>query len=178
MAKKPRSDNKLASLPTPVREQLIAWLVEENLPYEKVKERLHMDFAVEVSIGALSRFYATSCFSLRSSEAKEFAEHVVQEAVKMDATYDQATLALIRQKAFERAYAREGNLEELATLAKIIGDSRKLQLKEQDQKLTERRITILEKKASQAEAAEGVTRDEKLTPEQRQQKLKEIFGLK
>ncbi len=129
MAKKPRSDNKLASLPPQLREQVVAWLVDENLPYVKVQERLHMDFGVEVSLGALSRFYATSCFSVRSSQAKEFAEHVVQEALKMDATYDQATLALIRQKAFERAYAREGNLDELQILAGIIGDSEKLRLK-------------------------------------------------
>ncbi|HEY0966942.1 MAG TPA: hypothetical protein VGD88_06105 [Opitutaceae bacterium] len=178
MSKKPRSDSKLDSLLPEQREQLIAWLVDENLPYDQAVVRLRKEFGVETSIAALSRFYSTRCFTLRSSQAKEFAEHVVAEALKGEDKLDEATLALIKQKAFEHAYARNGNVNELATLAKIIGDTRKLQLKERDQDLAERRIQILEKKAAQADAAEGVTRDEQLTPEQRQAKLKEIFGLK
>lgn len=131
MAKKPRSDKKLAALNPEQKALLRTWLVEENLSYEKARERLWDDFNIRVSVGALSNFYATDCFSLRSSEAKDFAEHVVEELTASGDKFDEATLSLIRQKAFERAYARDGNLDELATLAKIIGDSQKLRLKQE-----------------------------------------------
>ena len=134
--KKPRSDSKLDSLPDHQRKQLIAWLVEENMPYDKVLDRIENDFNVKTSIGAISRFYAHRCFSLRSNQAMDFADHVVEELQKHGAAkYDQATLALIRQKAFERAYARDGNLDELQVLAGIIGDSEKLKLKREQLEL-------------------------------------------
>jgi len=130
MARKPRSDAKLKSLPPHQRELLIRWLVDENLAYDKAKERLEEDFGVETSIGALSEFYRTECFTLRSSEAKAFAEHVVETAQQDGDKYDEATLAIIRQRAFEIAYARDGKMDDLEVLARIIGDSRKHALKE------------------------------------------------
>lgn len=176
--KKKRSDSVLASLNPQQKAQLRTWLVDENKGYEDVRALLRDDFNVRVGVTAIRRFYASDCFSLRSSEAKEFAEQVVEELRTSGQSFDTATLALVKQKAFERAYAKNGDIEELATLAKIIGDSAKLDLKRRDQELTERRIRILESKAAQADAAKNVTADAALTPAQREAKLKEIFGLK
>lgn len=177
MSAKPRSDSKLKSLPPHYKSQLIRWLIDENMSYADAKARLRAEFSVSTSEGALSSFYATECFALRSSEAKAFAEEAITQ-IKSRENLDEATLLLVQQRAFEQAYARKGDLDALAILSKILGDSKKLQLKERDQKLTERRILILEKKAAQADKAESVTRDESLTPAMREQKLKEIFGLK
>ena len=44
--------------------------------------------------------------------------------------------------------------------------------------LMERRVQLLEKKAAQADAAEGVAKDSNLTPEERDRKFREIFGVK
>jgi hypothetical protein len=178
MAKKPRSDKKLAALNPQQRAILRGWLVDDNLSYAEARDRLWQDFRLRVSVGALSSFYASDCFSLRSSEAKDFAEHVVAELTASGDKFDEATLSLIRQKAFERAYARDGNLDELATLAKIIGDSQKLAIKAREVALAERRLKLLEKKAAQADAAESSLRNPDLTPAEREAKLKEIFGLK
>lgn len=175
---KPRSDSKLASLSPEIKAQLRTWLVDENKSYTDVQALLRDDFNVRIGITAIQRFYAKDCFSLRSTEAREFAEQVAAELANGGESFDAATLALVKQKAFERAYARDGNIEELATLAKIIGDSAKVELKKRDQQLAERRIAILEKKAAQADDAKAVTADSTLTPAQREAKLKEIFGLK
>jgi hypothetical protein len=177
MAQKPRSDSTLDSLTSKQKEQLRDWLVEENLSYADAIERLRQDFNVRTSAGALSRFYATQCFSLRSSEAAEFAENVVSQVTSSGENYDKATLALIKQKAFERAYARGGNLDELATLAKIIGDSAKLELKRRDQELAERRIKLLEEKARQADTAKQISGDSALTPAEKEARLKAVFGI-
>jgi hypothetical protein len=177
MSTKPRSDSRLASLNPQQKAQLRTWLVDENLAYEKVVELLRDDFNIRTSTGALSRFYATECFRLRSSEAKTFAEQCVQELRDSGEKFDEATLALVKQKAFERAYARNGNLDELATLAKIIGDSAKLELKKRDQELTERRIQILEQKAKQADQAQKITGNPKLSDEEKAARMRSLFGL-
>jgi len=177
MSHKPRSDSKLASLNPEQKAQLRTWLVDENKSYEDVQQLLKDDFNVRVSTGALSRFYATDCFALRSSEAKEFAERVVGELKTSGENFDAATLALVKQKAFERAYAKNGNLDELAVLAKIIADSAKLKLKERDQQLTERRIVILEQKAALADKATGIERDETLTEEEKSKRMRALFRL-
>ena len=132
MAEKPKSNSKLMQLPPHQREQLIHWLVEENLSYEKAAERVETDFGVRTSESALTRFYRSQCFALRSSEAKACAELISQEVQKINPNFDEATMALVRQKAFEQAYARNGDIKELALLARIIGDRRKQKLKEKE----------------------------------------------
>jgi hypothetical protein len=91
--------------------------------------------------------------------------------------FDAATIALVRQKTFERAVARDGNLDELAILAKILNDSAKLRLKEKDQQLTERRVSLLEKKAAQADQAKGIVGDQALSDEQKAAQLRSLFGM-
>lgn len=177
MSKKKRSDSILAGLPPAQKAQLRTWLVDENRGYDEVRQLLQEKFSVRAGITAIRHFYASDCFALRSSEAREFAEQVAHELAQSGESFDAATLALVKQKAFERAYAKNGDIEELATLAKILGDSAKLELKRKDQALTERRVALLEKKAAQADAAQSVTADAALTPAEREQKLKEIFGL-
>jgi hypothetical protein len=175
---KPRSDSKLASLPPKQKAELRAWLIEDNKSYEEARELVRQKFGVYTSTGALSKFYRTECFTLRTSEAKAFAEEAVKAGRASVANLDEATELIIRQRAFEQAYARNGDLDALAILSKILGDRKKLELKERDQALDERRIKILEAKAAQADQAKGVAADQALTPAEREAKLKEIFGLK
>lgn len=52
-----------------------------------------------------------------------------------------------------------------------------LRLKAAESKRDERKLVILEKRAAQAEAAEAAVRDVNLTPEQKQERIRQIFGL-
>lgn len=175
---KPRSDAKLKSLPPHQRQQLIRWLTEENLSYADARDRLWQDMGVRTSAGALSGFFASECFTLRYTQARELADTVGEAMASDPEKFDQATIALVKQKAFERAVARDGDIKELAILASIIGDTAKVRIKQQELALSERRIALLEAKAAQADAAEHVVRDTDLTPEQRTARMREIFGLK
>lgn len=177
MARKPRSDSVLDSLPPERREQLVRWLVDENLKYPEAVTRVWEKFGVKTSVSALQQFYARRCFTLRADQAKDFAELVVTEAQKDPAKFDEATLALVKQRAFERVYARDGNLNELAVLAGILGDSAKLELKRRELELSERRVTLLEQKAALADKAKGVVDDQTLTEEQKAARLREIFRM-
>lgn len=178
MSSKPRSDNKLAALPPAQKAQLRAWLIDENRAYDEVVPLVREHFGVRTSTGALSKFYRTHCWSLRSSQAREFAEQVEGELRSQGAAkFDEATIALVRQKAFERAYARDGSIDELAILAKILADSSKLELKRQELGLTERRVKLLEEKARQADAAKTVLQDGTLSEAERSARMKAIFSL-
>jgi hypothetical protein len=53
----------------------------------------------------------------------------------------------------------------------------KVQEQRADRRLEERRVAILEQKAKQAEEAEEVTSDKKLSPEEKQTRLRAIFGM-
>jgi len=175
---KPRSDNKLAALPPAQKAQLRTWLVEENRAYEEVVGLVRERFGVRTSTGALCKFYATDCFSLKSSEARDFAEQVVAELkTHGESKFDEATLALVRQKAFERAYAKDGSIDELATLAKILGDSAKVELKRRGLDLTERRIKILEKKAAQADQAKAIAGNKDLSEAEQAAQMRALFGM-
>ena len=121
MAKK-RSDSKLGA--EPIRSRVIQWLVEDNLSYDDAQKQIWDDFGVRVSKGTLSEFYRTECFTLRSSEAKAFAEHVVETAQADGDKYDEATLALIKQRAFEQVLldSGDGGLEQLRAVIEHAGD--------------------------------------------------------
>ncbi len=155
--RKPRADSVLDSLPPERREQLVRWLVDENLKYPEAVVRVWEKFGVKTSVSALQKFYARKCFTLRADQAKEFADLVVSQAEADPAKFDEATLALVKQRAFERVYARDGNINELSMLAGILGDSAKLELKRQEIALRESqqalRLRQYEDKISAARAS-------------------------
>ena len=177
MARKPRADAKLKSLPPEQKAELTDWLASENVSYAEARERLAKRFGVSTSVGALQDFYSSECFGLRNRHARDVADELKTQLLDSPELFDEATIGAVSQRAFELAVARDADVDELATLVKMIGDSAKLRLKAQELKLSERRVAILEKKAAQAEAAETVTRDQKLTPDQREERYKEIFGI-
>ena len=177
LMKKPRSDAKLKSLPPRQREMLVRWLAEENVSYEVARERLWRDLGVRTSTGALANFYATQCWRRSSEHAREFSEQVREAAKSTGEDFNTATLALIQERAFILARTQGADVGDLATLAKIIGDSVKLGIKQQELALTERRITLLEKRAAQADAAERASNDETLTDEERSKRLRQIFRM-
>lgn len=153
MARKPRSDSVLDGLPPERREQLVRWLVDENLKYPEAVQRVWEKFGVKTSVNALQRFYARKCFALRADQAREFADLVVEQAGQDPEKFDQATMALIRQKAFERVYARDGSPADLALVAGILGDSAKLELKRQELALSFERLKLQQLDAAKAALA-------------------------
>ena len=153
MSRKPRSDSPLDSLPASAKAQLREWLLDENLKYPEVVALVREKLGVTTSKTALQRYYALRLWSQQSTQASEFADHVAAQAAADPAKYDEATLALVRQKAFERAYARTGDVKELSLLAGILGDSAKLELKRQELDLSRERLKVQQLDAAKAALA-------------------------
>lgn len=62
------------------------------------------------------------------------------------------------------------------TAMEFISGEAKHALEKQKLNLQERRVSLLEKKAAQADATDKVLSDQELTAEQREQRIKEIYG--
>ena len=165
------------NLPVEQFSALRDWFAVENLTYEKALERLAEEFGVETSAGALVKFYQRHVVGFRTRKARDFAEEVGQTFRESDNNFDEATIKLIEQRAFEQAAANDADIDDLVSLAKILGDTRKLQLQRDKLEIEKRRVTLLEKKAALADEAETVAKDENLTPEERERRYKEIFGI-
>ena len=116
----------------------------------------------------------------RLGEANESYKDVaawLKAESKAQGNYDAATLALVQERAYIMARTQGADVNALATLAGIIGDSAKLRLKEREVALTERRVVLLEKKAAQADAAEGIVKDGDLNEAETAQRLRSLFGM-
>lgn len=152
--------------------QLAEWLLS-GMPYHKARELVADQFGVRVSLGAFSGFWDRVCSSAliaRRRRAVSAADTIRQEAEARPGAFDVATLQAIQTKALELSINPACDPAELATLFKLI-------LKARDQDLEERRVQLLEARAAQADEAQKAIKNEALTPEERDARLKQIFGL-
>lgn len=175
MSVKPRADAKLKSMPPAQQETLCEWLGVENVTYAEAKARLAAQFGVKTSAAALSDYYSCIVVPWKYARARGLAD----ELKGLDgAEFDPLVVKRLQQLLFEMSVSNRVDLGAVKTLAKIVGDSHKLRLAQERLTLDTRKVKLLEAKAAQADEAQAVTAAKDLTPEERQRKLKEIFGLK
>lgn len=175
--KKPRADAKLLNLPEEQHEQLVAWLFQSGLGYAKVRSLVKREFGIATSQAALSSFWSECCaprLLQKRSQSAVAANQIADDAAKNAGTFDTATLALLRQKAFEILADTNADPDEVRGLLALA-----LKARDQDQKdlliaQSQRRLELLEK---QSEQAKTTLANPALTPEERQLRMKEIFGM-
>lgn len=172
---KPRSDSKIAKLTPELRAEIVRRLSEENQSFKDVAAWLKED-GHAISATALHDWYSIHSWRESAASARGVAEQVRTDAAA-SGDYDAATLALVKERAYILARTKGANVKDLAVLAGIVGDSAKLAIKQREVGLAERRIVLLEKKAAQADAAQGLADDDTLTDEQRTAKLRQIFRM-
>jgi hypothetical protein len=168
---KPRSDAKLLNLPEEQHAQLVEWLLS-GLPYHQVKLLVKKQFEIDTSLGALSAFYQDCCSAVllaRRQQAVSTADEIAAAASAMPGQFDQATIDALKQKAFELSIQPFANPKDVKAIFSLV-------LKARDQDLEARRIAVLEAKAKRADEAEQVVRED-LTPEEKEARLKGIFGM-
>ncbi|MGE9271133.1 MAG: hypothetical protein ACQKBU_10055 [Verrucomicrobiales bacterium] len=177
MGRKIRGDSVLDNLPLEQFTALRDWFALENLTYEKAKERLAEEFGVETSPASLMAFYRRHCVGFKHRKARDFAAEVGKVFRESENNFDDATINLIEQRAFEQAAANEADIDDLVALAKILGDTRKLALQREKLEIEKRRVTLLEQKAAKLDKVqEDLDADDGLTAEERLAKIRE--GLK
>ncbi len=174
MAKKPRSDSKLASLPGAQRAALIEWLVEDNCTYAQAKAKLAEEFAVKTSAGALSAFYKKFCWSAVFEKSRQAAESL--EGLEDSGLFTAGASKAIKQKIFEIGVDKDLSISDLKVVANIIGESAKLEIKRKELALAERRQKLAEEKAAKFDEAHGVM-ESQLSEEEKGAKIRALFGI-
>ena len=174
--KKPRGDAKLAKLPGQIQAGLRDLFVLENGTYKDAKAYL-AQFGITTNDGALGKFYDTHCATIKYSEARRLADEVKAAMDKNPNVFDEATKGVIAQRLFDLAVAKDTPAETIASIATAKLHGARLELDKQKLGLQERRIVLLEKKAAAYDEAKGIFEDKTLTPEQREQMMREKFGL-
>jgi len=168
---KPR--NPLLQMPEDHQARLADWLLG-GMTYHEANLLVEKELGVKpsASLARYSKFWEAVCVPhllQRRSRMAGTAAARSQEAAENPAEFDRATLDALQQKAYELAESPTSSARDVKSILSLL-------LKAKDQSLEERRLVLLERQAAQAVQTEKVLTDAELTAEQREQRIKEIYG--
>ena len=164
MLRKPRPDSVIGSQLPPIIKDDVDTMLLSGESYRKVQQRLEED-GIKLSQEAIRRYYHSQILPARLARQNKTAEELNKISVE---GVDEATMRAIRSAALDLAASPSCDPKALNILVGLILKAKQLA---QDK----RRLKILEAKAAQADAAKQVTQST-LTPEERDRKLRNIFG--
>lgn len=163
----------MLNLPEQQQAQLADWLLG-GMPYYAAQKQVQDQFGVEVkSLKSFSRFWQevrAPALASRRRLARETADSLADEARARPGQFDAATIDALKQKAFELSISPQAHPRDVKALFMLV-------LKARDQDLTERKVAILERRAAQADQAAQAVGDGQLSPEEKERRLKQIFGI-
>ena len=164
MLRKPRPDSVIGSQLPPLIKDDVDTMLLSGESYRKVQQRLEED-GIKLSQEAIRRYYHSQILPARLARQNKTAEELNKISVE---GVDEATMRAIRSAALDLAASPSCDPKALNILVGLI-------LKAEQLAQDKRRLKILEAKAAQADAAKQVTQST-LTPEERDRKLRNIFG--
>ena len=164
MLRKPRPDSVIGSQLPPIIKDDVDTMLLSGESYRKVQQRLEED-GIKLSQEAIRRYYHSQILPARLARQNKTAEELNKISVE---GVDEATMRAIRSAALDLAASPSCDPMALNILVGLI-------LKAEQLAQDKRRLKILEAKAAQADAAKQVTQST-LTPEERDRKLRNIFG--
>lgn len=164
MLRKPRPDSVIGSQLPPIIKDDVDTMLLSGESYRKVQQRLEED-GIKLSQEAIRRYYHSQILPARLARQNKTAEELNKISVE---GVDEATMRAIRSAALDLAASPSCDPKALNILVGLI-------LKAEQLAQDKRRLKILEAKAAQADAAKQVTQYT-LTPEERDRKLRNIFG--
>lgn len=183
--RKPRSDSRLANLPEDDRTRLLEWFTTPGMSLSEIRKLCELDaekggLGVKTSTGALSAWWSKhgpEFLIARRSQARSLANDLAEEAKANPAQFEAATIDSIQQQAFTMAQQPGVQPKDVKALFSLILKVRDQEVKRQELALADRRVALLERKAKQAEEAEGIASDGKLSAQEKEARIKAVFGL-
>jgi len=156
---------RLKQLPAEQREQIVEW--KQTLTGEQVRARIAAEFGVTLERDSqLSKFWRWQRGQNAVGAFGEMAE-AAEEGLLKRMTPEQA-----RQTVIKWTYQQSALLEDPALALKAVDRSQN----EQRLQIDRGKLALLEKKASQAQAAQQVT-ESAATPAEKEAQMRAIFGL-
>ena len=167
--RKARSDAWHAGMTIRQLDQVFTWCGETD-GYAGAAGRVKQEFGRSPSVTALSNWYQTWPLQRAFLTAGSVAERI-KEAARDLPNLD------IKPEQVEQLGQTAFMIDALSRMDRdTFFEARRSSQRDRELAQVERRIVLLEKKAAQADAAENIARSE-LTPEEKQAKMREIFGL-
>lgn len=166
-------------------ERLDTWFGIDKKSLAEVQEQLRLD-GCAVSLSRLSDWWATrlkekmqaALLGQITSGARQIQE--VEKALGKSGAPELETLMKLHRvlifKMSSQGNADSEMLELVGSMMKAVMQYERLKQYEKQNKLDERRVELLEKRAELAFQAQEVT-ESKLTAEEKQQRMREIFGI-
>ena len=163
-------ESKLAGLPPAEREQLDTWLFSENRGYVWITGEIKRLFRVSTSIGSISKYRKRRIVEIqvnRITEARQVADAIEGSLSDNGNRMSDTVKRLVPQLAFELATETQPDVKRLCQLINAM-------LKAESLGLDDRRLTLLEAQAKQAQQTEEIVKSN-LSPEEQAQRLREVF---
>ncbi|WP_009965327.1 hypothetical protein [Verrucomicrobium spinosum] len=167
-SRKPRGDAKLKTLPEELQEEI--WERLGKGTHAAVRKWLQQEMDIATSLGALSEFY--SWYGLRRDlqEADSEVTSLMQLIKEGEYSLDTQQLESLGNTLFLLKARSSGDWKQHKAAVELLLKSRKVAVEE-------RKVAILEQKAAQADKAKELLGDKALTPEERDRKMKAVFGI-
>lgn len=167
-SRKPRGDAKLKTLPEELQAEIHARLGKGT--HAAVRKWLEAEMSISTSLGALSDFY--SWYSLRRDlqDADQEVQSLLQLISEGEYNLDTRQLESLGNTLFLLRARASGDWKQHKAAVELLLKSRKVSVEE-------RKVTLLEAKAAQADQAKELLGDADLTPEERDRRMKAVFGI-
>lgn len=174
----------LLLLPEAQQAKLAEWLLS-GMTYHAAQEIIAKPepegFGVVVrSLSAFAPFWQEVCvphLARRRALAVSTAESVAEEASRTPGRFDSATIDQLKQKVFELSISPHADPKDVKALFMLVLKAKDQELEAQALHLDREKFEFLKKKAEQAEQAEKVIGSNEGSAEEKQQKLRAIFGM-
>jgi hypothetical protein len=138
--RKLRDDSTWNRLTSEQRKTLESWLFDENLGYAKTLERVEKEFGVEATIASVGRFYRRRARARQVEELVE-AQAAASELNELPVSTDSlrgAAVKLVGKAVLKLASEKPAELEQLASLTRLLLESEDNDIRRPRLKLAER----------------------------------------
>jgi hypothetical protein len=171
----------LLNLPEEKQAQIAEWLLS-GIPYHRAREMILNEFAIELSIPVLSRFWETVCapaLIAKRQRAVSTADDIAAEAEKTPGKFDKATIDALKQKAFELSISPGADPRDVKSLFMLVLKSRDQEIAERDLEFQREQWGVkCQKLKLELTKMAGTGKDKKVSSADLVAKVDEVMGLK
>lgn len=173
--KKPRRNSLFAKLCATAKGDVVfSWIHEGVMTYAEIASRVKEEFGIETTSDAVQELYRRRGFEWRMKQARQRAE---EQAALLPDDFDETRKRALAQREFV-AVLENLSFREIMLAQRLELDREKLKLKQElepkNYELAKRKVDMLEGKFSSAAEAAG---NSTLTPAEKQERIRQIFGL-
>lgn len=163
--RKLRPDSVIGTLDPDLKDQVDELLLAGH-PYRKVQELL-AESGIKLSLTSIGEYYQRQVLPGKIARQNRTAEELNKIAIE---GIDDATMQALRLTVFDLAASPKTDAKTLNVLMGLV-------LKAESLKQDDRRLKLLEQRAAQADKAQEAAADTGLTPEEKMQKIRAVFGM-